>query len=203
MTPCKLIDVQRHFGGTYSLIFSSPLQPWRQRQHFFSETSVKIHRTTWRHIPEEGNLHSHWWDCCNSHKYFISSFLFLMCNSLEDTYPLMDNWACKVFFISSFKWCLLVCGELGSRAVRFIATHAQTHSMCQFKYIFCSAELAAPSGMEPCSYFGLAEPLQGVDRRHGRFKGSSVSTLHNQWVMPTLPVYGEPPVIVSRIFHNK
>ncbi|XP_069694776.1 SKI family transcriptional corepressor 1 homolog-B [Periplaneta americana] len=31
-------------------------------------------------------------------------------------------------------------------------------------------ELAAPSGTEPCSYFSLAEPLQGVDRRHGRLK---------------------------------
>jgi len=34
-----------------------------------------------------------------------------------------------------------------------------------------SAELAAPSGTEPCPYFSLAEPLQGVERRHGRLKG--------------------------------
>jgi hypothetical protein len=88
ITPCSLLKVNRHFGGTYRLhlqdqqslppafmlascsAYSSTL---KMEAIYSSETSVDFQRIIRRYIPEDGTLHSLEQFQCNFSRNFLAA----------------------------------------------------------------------------------------------------------------------------------
>jgi hypothetical protein len=87
ITLCSLLKVSRGFGGicllaTCFMLDSCLPHPSKLKMQaiFFSETSVRFQRTTWRYVPEDRTLHKRlcenlksYWAICSTLKELITS----------------------------------------------------------------------------------------------------------------------------------
>jgi hypothetical protein len=58
VTPCCLVEMYRHFGITYFLHLRVIKVGLNMEEVRYTETSLNLYQTTWRHSPKRGNFHS-------------------------------------------------------------------------------------------------------------------------------------------------